>query len=216
MSARKNGPSPERRTRRLEPPSREDTAAEDRTILREIARGDLTRFDSFVDRYKRSLLRYLVLRIGDGHGAEDLCQEVFLRVFRCSGRHGYSGSGAVSTWLFTIASNCATDYLRSTRRKPLRFVESLAEEELPVNATEVGDPVNEALRRERTRELSDLVCRLDEPLREVVALRIYAGMTFREVAEVTGCPISTVKSRMEQAVDIIRRLAVQKRGSCHE
>ena len=207
--ARRTAPSPQ------ENPPRESPEPEDRAILREISGGDLRRFDAFVDRYKRSLLRYLALRVGDGHRAEDLCQEVFLRVFRSAGRHGYSGAGAVSTWLFTIASNCATDYLRSTRRKPIQFVELLAEEALPIEAIQDENPLEAVVRSERSNELSELVRLLEAPLREVVALRIYAEMTFREAAEVIDCPVSTVKSRMREAVDVIRRRAVQKRIS-HE
>lgn len=192
-------------------PPRERSQSEDRSILREISRGDLGRFDRFVDRYKRPLLRYLALRVGDAHRAEDLCQEVFLRVFRSSGRHGYTGAGAVSTWLFAIASNCATDYLRAMKRKPIQTVETLSEDHLP-SAAQHEDPLEQVLRSERSNELTDLVRLLDEPLREVVALRIYGAMTFREAAEVIGCPVSTVKSRMREAVEIIRRRTCRNEG----
>jgi RNA polymerase sigma-70 factor (ECF subfamily) len=95
------------------------TLAEDAVILAEIARGDLGRFDVLVDRYKARLMSYLGHRVPDQHQAEDLVQEAFLRLFRAARNGGYSGQASVSTWLFTIADNCATDYLRASGRRPL-------------------------------------------------------------------------------------------------
>ena len=92
---------------------------EDVEILAEIARGDLGRFDVLVNRYKVRLMSYLGHRVPDRHQAEDLVQEAFLRLFRAARNGGYSGRAGVSTWLFTIADNCTTDYLRAAGRQPL-------------------------------------------------------------------------------------------------
>ena len=100
------------------PPDQRPIAVEDAEILAEIARGDLRRFDALVDRYKCRLLSYIGHRVADRHHAEDLTQESFLRLFRAARSGGYSGQASVSTWLFTIAENCATDYLRASGRRP--------------------------------------------------------------------------------------------------
>jgi len=75
------------------------TAADDRTILREIAAGDLSRFDVLVDRYKQRLFASVRRRIRDSHQAEDLVQEVFLKLFRGSAGGGYSGRGSAADCL---------------------------------------------------------------------------------------------------------------------
>lgn len=177
----------------------------------------MTRFDTFVDRYKRPLIRFLALRTGDPHRAEDLSQEVFLRVFRSSGRHGFQGDGAVSTWLFTIASRCATDYLRSVQRKPLRFTGSPHDQESPLALEErQQSPLERMIRSETARQLTELVSVLDDELREILALRVYGEMSFSEAAKIIGCPVSTAKSRMQKAVRRIRRLSTETGEPCHD
>src|SRR4051812_1384201 len=81
-------------------PAREDNA--DADVLRRVAAGDLAGFDTFVDRYKQRLFRHIHRRIRDLHRAEDLTQEVFLRLFRAARAGGYTGQARVVTWLFTI------------------------------------------------------------------------------------------------------------------
>jgi RNA polymerase sigma factor (sigma-70 family) len=101
------------------PPDKATTSVEDAEILAEIARNDLRRFDALVNRYKVRLMRYIGHRVRDRHHAEDLTQEAFLRLFRAARAGGYSERASVSTWLFTIADNCVTDYLRAAGRKRL-------------------------------------------------------------------------------------------------
>lgn len=201
------------------PPSGSPTAGpSDEAILTEIGGGHLERFDAFVDRYKRPLIRFFALRLGDIHAAEDLSQEVFLRVFRSAGRHGFKGGGAASTWIFTIASNCATDYLRSRRRRRLQLAGS-PHDEAPFGSLEPtarGNLEEDLDRVERERRLEDVVGELEDELREILALRVYGGLSFAEAAEVIGCPISTAKSRMQRALQVLRRLFRGSERSCHD
>src|SRR4051794_270796 len=91
----------------------------DAEVLRRIADGDPTPFDFLVDRYKHRLFSHIRRRINDPHRAEDLTQEVFLRLFRAARGRGYSPvQASVVTWLFTIANNCVIDHLRAESRRP--------------------------------------------------------------------------------------------------
>lgn len=193
-------------------------ASSDEAILREIGGGNLQRFDAFVDRYKRPLIRFFALRLGDIHAAEDLSQEVFLRVFRSAGRHGFSGKGAASTWIFTIASNCATDYLRSRGRGRLRLAGSPHDESPfgPLEPAARESHQEDLARAETERRLSDVVGELDGELREILALRVYGGFSFAEAAGVIGCPVSTAKSRLQKALRVLRRLFRGSERSCHD
>ncbi len=178
---------------------------DDRELLREIASGDLRRFDVFVDRYKHRLIRFLTLRTGDFHRAEDLCQEVFLRVFSAVGQRGYNGRSAVSTWLFTIASNCSTDALRAARRQRLKFaVDSLTSGSAEHAATQPL-PIDRLIHEERRQEIASIFERLDDELRAAAALRLYGELTYAEISSVLNCPISTAKDRVRKALEIIRR-----------
>src|SRR5690242_18904718 len=99
-------------------PTGNDDIVTDAELLNRIASADARAFDAFVDRYKRRLAGYIRVRVGDRHAAEDLTQEVFLRLFRSTigagaGRSaGFAGRSSVATWLFTIAQNCIADHRR--------------------------------------------------------------------------------------------------------
>jgi RNA polymerase sigma-70 factor (ECF subfamily) len=185
------------------PPDQRPIAVEDAEILAEIARGDLRRFDALVDRYKCRLLSYIGHRVADRHHAEDLTQESFLRLFRAARSGGYSGQASVSTWLFTIAENCATDYLRASGRRPLTLATDTAggntdgsPSMLDRRPTTDLDPAEAAARRESQRRAEALLDGLPDEQRRVVALKVLGGLTLAEIAAVVECPLGTVKSRL--------------------
>ena len=176
---------------------------EDVEILAEIALGDLGRFDLLVNRYKIRLMSYLGHRVPDRHQAEDLVQEAFLRLFRSARNGGYSGQASVSTWLFTIADNCATDHLRAAGRQRLTLESDTAHEDDEDSAPRLDrrsspdlDPMERAVHRESQGRAEALLDSLPEEQRRVVALKVLGGLTLVEIATVVGCPLGTVKSRL--------------------
>ncbi len=198
-------------------------AVEDAEILAEIARGDLRRFDALVDRYKGRLMSYLGHRVPDRHHAEDLIQESFLRLFRASRDGGYSGQASVCTWLFTIADNCATDYLRASGRRPVTLESDTAAENTDASASvldcrpsAVLDPAKAASRRESQHRAEALLDCLPEQQRRVVALKVLGGLTTAEVATVVGCPLGTAKSRLLYGLRKIEASLVRPRRHDHE
>ncbi len=185
------------------PPDQPPTAVEDAEILAEIARGDLRRFDALVDRYKCRLMSYIGHRVPDRHHAEDLTQESFLRLFRAARNGGYSGQASVSTWLFTIAGNCVTDYLRASGRRPLTLETDTAggntdasPSRLDGRPSAVPDPAKAAAHRESQRRAEALLDCLPDEQRRVLTLKVLGGLTLAEVAAVVGCPLGTAKSRL--------------------
>lgn len=177
--------------------------AEDVEIVAEIARGDLARFDVLVDRYKGRLMSYLGHRVPDHQRVEDLVQETFLRLFRAAVKSGYSTQASVSTWLFTITDNCATDYLRAAGRQRLTLETDAAAADDANSANVLDrccssnvDPLEAAARRESQTRAEVLLDFLPEEQRRVVALKVLGGLTVPEVAAVVGCPVGTVKSRL--------------------
>ena len=184
-------------------PDTPPASREDADILAEIARGDLRRFDVMVDRYKNRLMSYLDHRVPDRHQAEDIVQEAFLRLFRAAGNGGYSGQARVSTWLFTIADNCATDFLRACGRQRLTLESDTAGRSdddstsvLDSRCSPELDPAEAAARRESQVRVESLLESLPEEQRRVVALKVLGGLTVAEVAAVVGCPVGTAKSRL--------------------
>ncbi len=161
----------------------------DAAALERITRGDAGGFDGLVDRFKHQLFRHIRRRVNDPHRAEDLTQEVFLRLFRAAQAGGYSGQASVVTWLFTIVNNCVTDHLRAEGRRS-----TLPSER--IKSDEQGSPISDATRRESDFRIRQLLDELPEAQRRVVELHVLDGLSFGEVAELVGCPIPTAKSRL--------------------
>jgi RNA polymerase sigma-70 factor, ECF subfamily len=197
--------------------------AEDVEILAEIARGDLGRFDVLVDRYKGRLMSYVSHRVPDRHHAEDLVQEAFLRLFRAARNDGYSGRASVSTWLFTIADNCATDYLRASGRQRLTLESDAvggnggdSASMLNCRSSSDLDPAEAAARHESQGRAEALLDGLPEEQRRVVALKVLGGLTLAEVAAVVGCPVGTAKSRLLYGLRKIEALLARLGERNHE
>jgi len=186
--------------------------ANDGAVLRAVARGDLTHFDAFVDRHKVGLLNYIHQRVRDAHRAEDLTQEVFLRAFQAAARGEYRGRADASAWLFAIARNCATDYLRTLQQSPSALQADM--DDHPDNARDVQGRVPGGVQRQPRFRVDQVLAQLPPPQREVVALKVFADLSFREIAEVMDCPVSTAKARMGYALRRLAGLLSPGQGAC--
>jgi RNA polymerase sigma-70 factor (ECF subfamily) len=163
----------------------------DGELVRRWRRGEEPAFAEMVRRWEQPLARFLG-RLANADQVPDLLQETFLRVHRA--RAGYSENGHFSAWLFQIALNVARD--ASRRRTP----ESL-ESEPPGS----GDSAEANLeRRETIDRVARAVAELPAELREVLALRHDAGISFEEMSRRLNIPASTLKSRFAAAVKRLR------------
>lgn len=160
--------------------------------------GDQAAFAELVERYQHRLVGVLNHLVGHPQEAEDLAQEVFLRVFRT--RHKYSPKAKFSTWLFTIANNLALNALRDRHRRqtiPLDARESGAG---PAPTADRGPPPGQPLQQQ---ELADVVRKalddLNERQRVAVVLNKFEDMGYAEIAEVMGLTMKAVKSLLSRA-----------------
>lgn len=174
---------------------------EDAALLARVAAGDEAALEVLYQRYGGACFRLARRLIGDQHLAEDVVQQVFLALWQ---RNGYDPArGAVSTWLLSITHHKSVDLLR--RDKGRRHRVAGEQELLEIAATGPGpaDAAWAQLRAERTRAaLRDLP--VDQ--REVLLLAYYGGYTQREIADITGLPLGTVKSRTSMAMRRLRGL----------
>ncbi|MDQ1477841.1 MAG: hypothetical protein QOE62_3070, partial [Actinomycetota bacterium] len=146
--------------------------------------GDIDAFAVLVDRYRSAALR-LAYGIAGGD-AEDAVQEAFVKMFRALG--GFRSGAAFRPWLFTIVANEARNRRRSSwRRTKLEL--QVREQPRPAGAA-VDDVIAQHDQRQR---LIDIVARLPDRYREVVALRYFAGLSESETAEALSCPLGTAK-----------------------
>ena len=166
--------------------------------------GDADSFNELVLRWERPIYALAYRTIGREEDARDVCQETFLRAFRAL--PGFRGQAKFSSWLYRIALNLCRDWVRRERRTPV------------VQAPEDVDLMDLAAAAEPSESIEDLVARKDlarlveramaclpEDQRTAIVLKEYHGLTFQEIAELQGCPLSTVKTRLYQGLSVLRR-----------
>lgn len=164
--------------------------------------GEVRAFDELVDRYQRRLLNFVFRTIGDRERAEDLVQEVFIRVHRHL--HRFDQTKKFSTWIYTIASNLAKNELRNRSRNPLVLFQTIKKNwESDHRPLQFEDPhyrPDDLFRKRHLRELVEwAVAQLPEHHRIVFVLRELEGKTYEEIADITDCNLGTVKSRLNRA-----------------
>jgi RNA polymerase sigma-70 factor (ECF subfamily) len=158
------------------------------TLMRLAAHGDTAAFDVLLCRHEEAVFHYLARLTGDTTQAEDLAQECWLRVWRA--RHSYQPRAAFRTWLFTIARRLALDQAKAPRLTLAPLTENLPGAPNPCEQV-FADALEQALE-----------CALAEmpmELREAVVLRDLEGLPYAEIAQIIGCPLGTVKSRINTA-----------------
>jgi RNA polymerase sigma-70 factor (ECF subfamily) len=166
--------------------------------------GDADSFNELILRWERPIYALAYRTIGREQDARDVCQETFLRAFRAL--PGFRGQAKFSSWLYRIALNLCRDWVRRERRTPV------------VEAPEGVDLMDLAARSEPSESIEDLVARRDqmhiveramallpEEQRTAIVLKEYHGLTFQEIADLVGCPLSTVKTRLYQGLTVLRR-----------
>jgi RNA polymerase sigma-70 factor (ECF subfamily) len=184
--------------------SLEGLVAVDADVAR-LRRGDLNALSELIARYQNRLYRYVLRMVRQPAEAEDLFQQTWLKVVEKI--RSFDGSRNFDAWLFTLARNLAIDHLR--RIRPQSLDEPLADSE---HGDTVADripsrdhaPFDRALATERRTQISEAMAALPMTYREVLTLRFEDGMKIKEIAQVTGMPVSTVKTRLRRALEQLR------------
>jgi RNA polymerase sigma-70 factor, ECF subfamily len=175
---------------------------EDGALVSEYLAGQTRAFDAIVDRYQTRLLNFIYRTVGDRERAEDLVQEVFIRVHRHLAR--FDRSKKFSTWIYTIASNLAKNELRNRSRNPIVLFQTMTsgwdDEERPLEFEDPAGRPDDLFRKRHVRQLVEqTVAQLPQHHREVFVLRELEGRSYEEIAEITHCNLGTVKSRLNRA-----------------
>lgn len=181
----------------------------DEQLMLSFRGGDARAFEALVSRHRAPVFNFILRLSGNRARAEDLLQETWLKVVR--GAHDWQPKARFTTWVYTIARNLCVD---SARKESYRKADSL---DAPQGADGEGRSLAEQLPdagaspergayNQRLRPLIEqALAALPPEQREVFLLREYSGIQFQEIAEVTGVPLPTVKSRMRYALEALRR-----------
>lgn len=189
----------------------ENTLDPDSSLVARCLRGDETAWEDLVRIHTRKVYALCYRFTGSGSEAQDLTQEVFLRVFRTV-KTFRSAEGSFSTWLARVTRNLLIDHYRRTRQE--RVTDSI-EEQLPVieetGAAAAARPDQAVAGREASEILQATLQKLSPDLREAVILRDLQEMEYREIAQVLAIPEGTVKSRINRGrAELARLLRKQK------
>jgi RNA polymerase sigma-70 factor (ECF subfamily) len=173
------------------------TDESDEKLMLRFQAGEARAFEVLVSRHRTPVFSFLLRLTGDRGRAEDLCQEVLLKVVKASER--WEERARFRTWLYAIARNLAVD---EARRAVLRRVDPL--DDGPGVAASGADPEAATAAALLRPKLEAALAALPAEQREVFLLREHAGLRFAEIAEVTRTPENTVKSRMRYALEGLR------------
>jgi RNA polymerase sigma-70 factor (ECF subfamily) len=166
--------------------------------------GDLDSFNQLVRRWERPIYALAYRVIGREEDARDVCQEAFLRAYRSL--KGFKGEAKFSSWLYRITLNLCRDWIRRERRTPV--MQAPEGVDLVEFAAEQGpsEPIEELVsRHDLSRAVARAMRKLSDEQRSAIILKEYQGLTFQEIADLLGCPLSTVKTRLYQGLTVLRR-----------
>lgn len=186
-------------------------AQEDEVLMLAYGRGDASAFEILLKRHQRPIYNFLVRHVGNTALAEDLMQEVFLRVIK--GAASYKQEAKFTTWLYTIARNLCVDSARRARHRqaasldqPLGHADGDRARTLAdLTADHRPDVERQVISRRLQDELQRAIDSLNDEQREVFLMRETLALSFKEIAEIVQCPENTAKSRMRYALEQLRR-----------
>jgi RNA polymerase sigma-70 factor (ECF subfamily) len=172
-------------------------AVEDTDLIRQAARGNVEAYNLLISRWEKRVYNYLLRLVRNREDALDLTQDVFLKAYQ--NLRKLDDPGRFAPWIYRIAHNEAYSMFR--KRKPEGDVEELKTEHAETGTTLGGSSVFPI---ELCLAVTSALDRLSGDQREAVVLKIYQGFKFEEMSEILGAPVSTVKSRLYTALELLK------------
>jgi RNA polymerase sigma-70 factor (ECF subfamily) len=175
----------------------------DEELVRRVQKGDRRAFDLLFLRYRHKIKGLVGRFVRDPAELDDVVQEAFIKAYRAL--PNFRGESAFYTWLYRIAVNASKNYVAaSSRRTPTVDIDVGVAEQLEQTdgtyALRDGDSPEQALRRdELAATIRQAIMDLPDDLRTTVTLREFDGLSYRQIAEITDCPVGTVRSRIFRA-----------------
>jgi RNA polymerase sigma-70 factor, ECF subfamily len=183
-------------------------------IAEGLKRQDAGLLDELIVRYQHRLLRYLLYLTSNREQAEDLFQEVWMRVLVRGGQ--FNGKARFDTWLFTVARNLVIDLRRKRTMSSLdeMFEASGEDERASIEiAAEGPSPFDQCVSSEDRDRLTGALLEMEPLYREVLVLRFHEDLSLEEIAKVTRAPLSTIKSRLYRGLASMKPKLIERSGN---
>ncbi len=182
----------------------------DEQLVSTYAGGDNAAFDALLNRHKAKLFNYILSLVKDAELADDIFQETFVKVIITIKQNRYNDQGKFSAWLFRIARNLAIDSFRQERTEGTVSTDNNDFDILNRQEFSEGTIEDSLIELQIEEDLHRLIEHLPESQREVLTMRYYGDLSFKEIAEQTGVSINTALGRMRYAILNLRRMAKEQ------
>jgi RNA polymerase sigma factor (sigma-70 family) len=187
-----------------------NTLISDYELITRFIKGEQSCFEKLIHRHKNKVFAYISLYIRDQALAEDIFQDTFLKVIQSVKSGKYSDNGKFLSWVMRIAHNLIIDHFR--RIKQMNTISNDNYESDLFNSKSFAEDnvEDDMIKRQIQKDIRNMISHLPDDQREVVILRHYAGLSFKEIADITDVSINTALGRMRYALINMRRIMVEK------
>src|SRR5690242_20349429 len=181
----------------------------DHELIHLFVDGNLEALETLVLRHKDKLYTSILFLVKDKYLAEDIFQDVFIRIIDTMRSGRYTEEGKFLPWVMRIAHNLCIDYFRKVKRSP--SIKTSTDHDIfeVLNFSEPGmeEKMIQGQSHERVRKMLDM---LPEDQKEVIVMRHFADLSFKEIANITGCSINTALGRMRYGLINLRKMMIEK------
>jgi RNA polymerase sigma-70 factor (ECF subfamily) len=179
----------------------------DQELMRIVQAGDFSPAAEIYDRYSSRIYNFAFRFLRNSEAAEDATQEVFVKMLKHANQ--FHGDAKLSTWLFSITANWCRDYLRKSDNKPKDSDDVLVTLPAPME----NSPERKLEQRENEVRIQKALAQLTPEQREAILLSRYQGLSYAEIAQISGCSEGAVKTRVFRAMETLKKvLTSEPRG----
>lgn len=181
----------------------------DQELIKQYIQGNEACLEMLISRHKNRIYTAIIMIVHDSYIAEDIFQETFIKVIRTLKSGKYNEEGKFLPWAMRIARNLSIDYFRKTKRMPT--VTSSDDDDVfrTLNISEENKE-EQIIRSQKEQAIRDIIKLLPEEQREVLVLRHYGDLSFKEIANITNVSINTALGRMRYALNNMRKIIAEK------
>ena len=182
----------------------------DNELIQQFQEGNTRAFDALIDRHQERIYNAILFMVKDSYWAEDLIQDIFIKIIHNLKLNKYNDEGKFLPWALRIAHNFCVDHFRKVKRTPT--IKTSDDQDLFEVIKHADHSADYKMTRSQThRNIQELVDLLPEEQREIIVLRHYANLSFKEIAQMTNCSINTALGRMRYGLINLRKM-MNERG----
>lgn len=189
------------------------TSLTDNELLLHYKQGNVKAFETLVLRHKDRVYSSIYFLMKDEWIAEDIFQETFLKALHCVKENRYNEEGKFLQWILRMAHNLCVDHFRAIKRKPPVVLQDGRDIFEVFQFCPTANAEEKMINRQTTHRLHSLMDKLPKEQREILILRHFADLSFKEIADMTGCSINTALGRMRYALLNMRKLMKEKQAA---